>query len=876
MPKSAPFEFTIYESRYAQGSAGGAPITWGYDYHAPGEGTFTEYVTSQQRFAERVLSKDFAPGIIHGRTNGYRSKEDTFSCTALVLDCDDGNGAPDLSLLDGIRYFYQLRPAAKKFHLVIPLADGLHTTDLAVNQIGARRTAGINFFGKLLGRTFDPSPANIAALLHPYTKRDVDDVTPLTIASDCAAHLDFETVLMSTGYIDPFPSRSRKDLPMSRQETTFASAVHQAINDLGHYVDAEPRGAGRCVICPFAELHSSDSPTSTVLTDRGAFICLHGHCIGRPQAEYYARLKIPVSAYGAAIQELLDAKVAKRVTVGEAHHQMRNVFIDTHPYESVAAVVRVTTGAGKTHAAADYLDSFTAPHFDEETGDVLPGRSAVLAVPTNALLREVDERLHVDHVVAQGVLAVLNEDGTPACAKYEAAKALQQAGGDVHRLMCARCEFKAGCPARALAKRGEGALTLTNHALLPSIADAMHEGGKLPLLVWDECPPMVSVSVLTYKNLEWILAAFEAEDTRRVGLAALEEPVIFGDRYRTCMRPLIEVLKRVRTERSLDMALESYGSTRLSGSQLHRAESMLAIVPVGGTWDRIRAIARAAERVNVSEMMFDALGSAAQAKVLRAEGICKTLDDLLERDAVVEPVLGGLQLTHLTPHGRLFQSRGGVVLDATAPVNILRALRPDLRLTDLSVRDDGDSVRLLKVQQGLSRRALAFAATDITRVETASGNVTRDIQRELHRFGKRLGRAPKAVAFTYKAFVDAFAEACPEVEWHYYGNTRGYDHWFQGGYDAFVTVGDPYNNIGSDAAVAEFLKIDAVALSDAQAEAEAAQAHGRSRSPQRKKADGVRLHLHYGRLVPFGWDAENCTLDLSYGRDLTAAEQVPT
>ncbi len=78
-------------------------------------------------------------------------------------------------------------------------------------------------------------------------------------------------------------------------------------------------------------------------------------------------------------------------------------------------------------------------------------------------------------------------------------------------------------------------------------------------------------------------------------------------------------------------------------------------------------------------------------------------------------------------------------------------------------------------------------------------------------------------------------------------------------------MGDPYNNLGADEAVANYLGIDPDDFYAEAAVSEIAQAHGRSRSPQRKRTSGGRLHLHYGRLVPFGWDAQNCLLDQHYG-----------
>jgi hypothetical protein len=840
-----------------------------------GAEAWEKYLQFHGEFSECIVDKENAPGIVHGYTGGHHSNDDTKSCTALVIDSDKNLVASNdiEELLAGfcnLRYFFQWRKG--KFHLVFPLAEPMVGLDAA--EVRARRLSALWWMQDVLGRELDKTTAVHGALLHPYSKRDPDELI-ITRANTVDSYFDLNTLLGEIGYHRPRQKTAvQEDDATRRQKIAYGNAVIEALDRAGLLLDKSPgevaKRATRCPLHPDSTKKDGDS--STVVFPSGWIHCSHDRCMGRSQPEFLRKLDLG-DDLAASVRMELDASKVQKVSLDEATRQIRVALMAAKPFENTATVVRVTTGAGKTRAIGEFLNQYSAPTWDEETGDILPGRSALLATPTNALLREVDTRLTVEHRVATGVLAVLNEDGSYACLKHDKALSLQNQGGDVHRLMCAGCEYKEACPARSGARRGDGSLTLTNHALLPSLVREAHKAGRIPLIVWDESPAFVETVRLPHKDLAWMLERFEMEDDprRAVTLDRLKEVVLFGDQYRVVMRPLIEVLSRTRRGAAdLLEAVTEFGATRLCESMLHRGESLLGISGVGDTWDRIRVLARGARRMNQSEQMFDKLSEENQALVLRAEAIHKALAVLLAPTARVEAVAGALMFSCLTPHGELWKEFGGVILDATAPIHDLRALRPDMALIDIAVQDanESDSVRVMCVAPGISRSNFKHYPD---RKVQMTDRISRYVGRMCKSLSVRLGRPPRVLLVSYKSYLPELAAALrpewfSELDTQHFGNTRGYDGWFQRGFDAFFTVGDPYSNLDSESHAYDLLGIESLGISrddyyEYRARAECAQAHGRARAPQRKKADGVRFNVHIGRRCVLGWDSENTIVD---------------
>lgn len=882
----SPFEFTLFTTRYAHGSK--KSDTRGKNVHEfveAGHKTWKTYCEWHDQYSAQVVPKASArnPCFIHGDCDGWHGTDDVLSVTALVLDCDKTHLPEDqvdafLRELNGVRYLFQWR--AGKFHVVLPLADAWYLgadDGLDADQARARRLALIKYFSARWGRVLDPSLAPVASVLHPYCRREESDQVPITRYSMTPTHFDAEAMLVENGHRDQRP----KSTPTGtyKQDVEYGNTILKALGEAGYLLGPMPVDGpdGKCPCkCPF---HPEDrlGALSTIVYKSGHIHCSHARCAGHTQQEFLAKIpgsKHLLGDFPSSIQLYLAGLRTEKVSVAEAHTRILATLTSAKAHERDASVIKVTTGAGKTAAVAEFLNGYSAPRYDDETGDLLPGRSAFLAVPTNALLREVDKRLNVDHRVVTGVLSVLNDDGSPACQKHTIAKRLQSSGGDVHRLLCEECEYKEGCPARLGASRGGGALTLTNHACLPALVRAAARDGLTPLVVWDESPPFVETVTLLKKDLAWFLEQFDLEDdTRRpVTPARLAQFDLFSERFRIAWRPLMEVLRGFvgRGADGLGASVAGYTATRLYESQIHRAETTVgAAEGAGDPWTRIWRVAAAAYRVNKPELMYDKMPESAQAHIDRGARIQKTLEMLLGEasEASLKEVLGGYTLSRITPHGLLWRDFGGVIMDATASEADLRALRPDMTIEDIAVKDagtsgDDETKRLLVPTTGLARTVLkAWPVEGGKRLE----HVVEHLRKALKEQRKKLDRDLKVLVVTYKSEVETIKNMVQGIDFaafdvRYYGNIRGYDAWFQDGYDAVVTIGDPFSNMDATDAAYDLLGVkdmERFAYSQLNADAELGQAHGRGRAPQRKKRDGFRYGLHYGKRVPAGWDAEN-------------------
>lgn len=310
--------WSCFESRYAIGSDRGTPQTVPWEeVDAP----FAVYVQQHLAFAAKVLPKDRSPGIIHGKTNGFRGARDVQSCTALVLDCDAAT-EPPFALIASLRgaYLCQWRRAGDvvKWHLVLPLAK-----PLTPEQTGPRRLAAIKWYARVAGVELDPSSAFVSAMLHPYCRRDPSDEMPTTWSND-GPFLDLDAILDEAGFTD-WIAQPRQPRASGAEATTILEAIEAA----GLFLDVPRRAAGRPITCPFAPHRSGDTgPTATIVTDTGYIKCFHGGCQGRSQAEFLsrlplknpARLRVPLSAGG------------ERVTVEAAGEAIGGVLAAAKPF----------------------------------------------------------------------------------------------------------------------------------------------------------------------------------------------------------------------------------------------------------------------------------------------------------------------------------------------------------------------------------------------------------------------------------------------------------------------------------------------------------------------------------------------------------------
>lgn len=832
-------------------------------------------------FHAEVLAKPFEKGqgpAYAGFTGPSRLKHEVQTLTSFTVDVDEGNGVHqalfrlrDDLLAQDISYLLQYRTSSigqQKAHLIIPFCKGYDVVD--PNDLATGRLTFLNRLAEHYGFSPDRSVCQVNGVVFAYASRK-GEPKPNQDANIGANALDFHALHqpMTTSRV---PRRLKSEEEAAREFDALRKALtHDGL--LGPWSEAKQAWE---ITCP--HLHGAEGRNKTLLYPSGHVSCMAGKCAFRSITWFISALSpeaqaIALEGGSARLRDALSRAVTEKVSLEQAERALIEALGDVSPVDRNATVIRITPGAGKTRAIAKHLNRYSAPAEDGF------GRTAVLATPTNALLREVEERIEIPHKRRVGVLAVLNDDGTPACRKHTVAKALQTAGGDVHRLLCGHCEWKETCPARRGATIGDGSLVLTNHALMPSVAKDLHEHGRHPMIVWDESPQMVRVATLPKEDLDWVSGLFreEAEDRGGAGESVLNRIVAvqaFTPKYRAAIRPMLEILKRISegssTRVDLGEVSDSWARTPYNAHLVHRALAVSHLEETkpkypGSTWDDVVSSFREAKRINVLQMGFDEMPRASQEKILRVERILTALDVLAGPGAKVVSGPVGLLMGCLTENGVLWRDHGGVVLDATANVSELRALRPDLRVVTLAVEDGGSVERTATYSGSLSRTALGLSAT-------AFSSAVQRARARVRTFGKGTGAEPKTVCFTYRSQVEYGKRLWPEADWHHFGDTRGYDHWFQDGYGAYVSVGDPVANLTSLAVAWMVVRaVDDVEESPewwgyvaASAESELAQAHGRARDPQRTKAEtGSVLHLHYGRHIPSGWDLTNAQVDLA-------------
>ena len=845
--------------------------------------SWDEFCQLAEEAADKVIEKGAGPAVMTAFThNGRRRSEDFVDGTAvtgLVIDIDDD--LPSMQPINtltaalrarGVTYHLQWRWAdsTHKVHIVLPYAEPYPVKDTqTVRAYQAELTQ------RLLpeGVPFDVATTKVAGLCYLMTRRPGSPSVPNTESYIGPNAIDL---------IGMYPPWLQGEIRRKRARSEAIAETHVLLKAIESHGWLESKGAWD-IVCPVN--HGDDYQSKTYLYPQGVISCMAGKCQGKPLAWFLSHLpediRNEVVELSTTPLKVELSRVVAKVSLADANSSMQEALKDNRAIEGHATVVQVSTGAGKTRAVSEYLNDYSAPFEGEQDNS---GLSSVLAVPTNALLREVEERLTVPHVVKTGVLAVLNNDGSPACKKWEVAKPLQEAGGNIHRLLCAHCEYKDDCAARLGATAGNGSLTLTNHALMPAVADALHDRGRHPLLVWDESPQWVETGSVSVRDIDWLMSEFDREAiplrTADSWVEAMVDVRLFNDRYRAAVRPALEALRWIRNRWSgiltcADVVRE-WGRLPSHQTTLARARDITGTEASGDVWVDMTKSFEAAIRLNRSEIGYDSMRDDTKKRVLRAENLMKVIGLMAGPEAVLVLETHHVSISSLTASGRLFRRFGGVVLDATANLTELRRLRPDLRSVSLRVQDAGETERYIQHLPGLDRKSLKHRPERLL-------DCVNHAKKGIARWAKASGVAAKVVVFTYMGHSKAVKEAWPDAEVGYFGNTRGYDRFFQEGFNVFITMGDPITNLSALAlqwrvltgAVPEGDDQEWRKYVSASAESELAQAHGRARNPQALKGVGGRIHFHYGRKVPAGWDAETCRVDPVSLTDITTMPTVP-
>ncbi len=794
------------------------------------------YLELNREALRAEYQKGAGPAILHATSlNGGRRVVDISHTNAIVVDIDEE--LTDWSKIErlmaawraaGVSYLCQRRWAGVwKTHLVLPFAKPYGVVDA-----GRVREVNMDFIARFSPAKNDAATCGVYSLCYCMTKRPNRE-DPESFEYTGPNALDYDKIF-PTWKQRPVAKRAPRIL--SPEESDH---ILKHLTVLGYVPDKEAWD----IECPVG--HERDTSKKTLFFPTGHISCMAGRCLGKPLAWFLSHLGEDLLESAPSVVRLAEAR--DQQSVAAAHQTMAETFREVRPTERGAAVVKITTGAGKTHAVSNYLNVYSEPI------EGLEGKTSVLAVPTNALLREVQDRITIPFAKKTGVLAVLNNDGTFACRKHRVAKSLQDSGGNVHRLLCSRCEWREDCPARLGASSGSGPLTLTNHSLMAGTARALHEAGRYPLLVWDESPTWVQQSVVPLDDVAWLNQEVQRKIDPDDLFTSMFDGPIFNPQRVTAIRPVLELSKWMAslddfTMRPAGPLIDQWLRLPINQAYVERAQAQTGYVDLAD-------LARWSPHTNESEQGFDQMTKSTQTRVLRSEQVLRNLMVTTATGGWVTKRDGHLFVGALTENAATFRSYGGLVLDATADVTAMKALRPDLRVKDISVQDSDGIQRYMHVVTGLGRKSMKSRPQ---RLKDVVGHARSALNRL---------RCRKPVVFSYRFSLDVIRVLWPEAELCHYGNVRGYDRYFQEGYDGFVTLGEPIANLQAVAIQWKVLTgrdpddsdMEWRRFVEATAESELAQAHGRARDPQ--KSDGLRVHLHYGKIVPAGWDSGTTALD---------------
>jgi hypothetical protein len=530
-------------------------------------------------------------------------------------------------------------------------------------------------------------------------------------------------------------------------------------------------------------------------------------------------------------------------------------------------VLRSTTGAGKSAEVRQLLA--------EQASAEDP---AAMFVPTHRLGEQTQQGLWSLGVsasrplgVARVHLPVVREGEDPhACIHHEAAELLAQAGGHVREELCSGCSYRkvhpktgAECPAYASGASRAPVVVLQQPLLADTLATAAEELAQqepehppLKTIIVDELPPVVS-------RVPWTAA--EAYRKHRLDTETNPEAM-------EGLGPLLDAIaKRIRSTVEGGVSLRQILATSgLVGADIERTLEDARAVDPRALWQRSLPVRLALRAMNPTSRDH---ALARLATVAAATGLLRALIEAAHEPD--RPLLWreetGPSLATLAPwvrQVRPFLAAGGKLrlLDATAPVDALRALWPELELHAIEVRDaERIQRRYLVWQHGargrhtapnrtllpdelrgpLRRLAAVITETGARSVGLLAHKPLADAMRgwlldlEVNPSSPPPAWCPEELA----AIVTAGVELRPG----HYGAQRGLDTWAD--VDVLATVGDPWANLGASIIEAAVLGIEAEGWTQETARAELVQAWGRAR-PVHRPSPCVIVHLGAPALAP--------------------------
>lgn len=516
---------------------------------------------------------------------------------------------------------------------------------------------------------------------------------------------------------------------------------------------------------------------------------------------------------------------------------------DDGPTNIRSLLVQITTGVGKTHEALEILRQIGI---------------GLIAMPTHALAQEVFDRFGAEHATyRKGVV----ENG---CLVPHLAQRLQLAGGSVPEIMCPTCPKKDICTATD--SIGSGEVIITVHALLPS-----QKKTAGPWFI-DETPELLrEVSV---DNISGALRVLRAE---------LKNPKLIL--RRECLEALLRFSK-ILAEVEYDSQRKIIPRTPLeihdaSWNEQHEESQAKRSYRSGDLWSNAYFLRKMGDRMHevrgelVLQYRADLDGGIEpgfnyvqaapedQQRVVDALEILGPIRRLAWALSDSGPVEEGLveerswrrrsklwrgtqdQLIgiELTPIGRKLREGNVIFLDATPDLDALRMLRPEIQHVRIDVGSSDKIKRILRYFPHGSKRHL----TKERALKCLKAGL--ETMRE-----EGVSQVLVCTHMAYEATLEA-SEAIAEfrrkgmtIEIRHFHAIRGLDAFKH--FDGFLSIGDPWRNLGSHARFVELLECEHDATYLQNAADELGQFHGRGRGTTRSTA---AVHIHYGMVAPCDW-----------------------
>ncbi len=895
------------EAAYAHGDLAGArPVSLyaaGTEHLRLGETHLLELADLDQLLrgqADDVHPKGEGLVIAPGSTkNGGRKDSDCAEIGWLFLDCDATGDW--LALIEWLRahgaaaILYRStshKPALPKWRLGFPLRQcWIPPSDLLAARARWKRElypAARGVFGALAGLSgvgFDPATDALLQRFYPGHRRPEDaHEPPREVFRLDGLALDLEALyaaLDSLGVAPKAKTPTGGSGPrtgahaVAGAPTGEEAALLRAMRHAG-WVGRQLAADRFAVLCPWRNDHTSgsDYDTSTVMWANGNFHCSHAHCVGRHARDVVQALPLTArilyeSLRGktAGLQRLKEQLRSTSARLASEHCRLEAEEFQRLVYEGVVyakeglVVFRGPPGVGKTRAASR---------------GIAYRQNGIYASRTHCLGDEVADHLKtigLKYRRHRGVLSIKDEDGRPVCAYFKIAEDVQRAGGSVPMLMCRKCDRRSTCEAVQPLGPKTG-IDIGPHVMLPRMieggAEAIREG-RCPtsdeLVVIDEGVDPVEKRSITLQDL------FEAEEELKRGRPLL---IPWFDALR--LEPLIGILRLfvANSSAGLDAAAEAFGRTvdpLLVRLGLFRPQAPLRSVLTRASETEDFTVFEGA--VNATSLADDALRRRVTL-LLRVLRVAKIFAHDPSK-AVVKDFR--LHVVCLTPAGEVIKThRRVIMLDATAPVEQIKKMRPDVTVVEPAIVEHVTPRRMIVYRSRVGRRALSpCGAPDWTN----AGPILIDVLARVRAAGVR-----RLLLVMYKALADA-TSGCPTVavaldEWRaegreidirWFGGVRGLNDWES--WDGCATVGDPYMNLDQHEQVARFFGLDDEEIERdyrQTAAAELEQVHGRLRDVRRTDAP---WHLHVGAVAPGGWGNETEVVTLPRGRPAKTSSTSP-